>query len=276
LRRQATVRTFGSSMETARLAQEAEFFDRWADARRLEPVDPAVLERYRRPRGLSPKEYCFQLLGDLRGKSVLDVGCGEGEDAMILAKLGATVTGLDVSPGAIALAKQRAELNGVSDRTRFVCAALTAGELPPRSFDVIWIDNVLHHVLDDLEKTVRALLASAKPGALVLCIEPVNLNKTLRKIRFLVPVHTEVTPGERPLEKHDLAVLEKVLPGLRKKHFTMLGRLVRFVIPDFRYERAPWWRRTLVDSLMALDRVVLAIPPLEPLGGIGILHARAS
>jgi 2-polyprenyl-3-methyl-5-hydroxy-6-metoxy-1,4-benzoquinol methylase len=261
----------------AKLAREVEFFDRWADANaeRLEPTDPAVLDRYRRPRVLYAKEYCFRLLGDLRGKTILDVGCGEGEDAMILAKLGATVTGLDVSPGAIALAQQRAALNGVSDRTRFVCAPLNAGDLPPGSFDVIWIDNVLHHVLDDLEATMLALLRAAKPGALVLCIEPVNLNKTLRKIRFLVPVHTEVTPGERPLEKRDLAILEKVLPGLRKKHFSLLGRLLRFVIPGHRYERAPWWRRTLADSLMRVDRAVLAVPWLEPLGGIGILHARA-
>jgi 2-polyprenyl-3-methyl-5-hydroxy-6-metoxy-1,4-benzoquinol methylase len=276
LQQQASVRTFGIMESASKLAQEAEFFDRWADAnaKRLEPTDPAVVERYRRPRSLSPKEYCFRLLGDLRGRNILDVGCGEGEDAMILAMLGAQVTGLDVSPGAVALAKQRAALNGVSDRTRFVCSALTAGDLPPRSFDVIWIDNVLHHVLDDLETTMRALLQAAKPGALVICIEPVNLNKTLRKIRFLVPVHTEVTPGERPLEKQDLAVLEKVLPGLRMKHFTMLGRLVRFVIPGFRYERAAWWRRTLADLLMGLDRVVLAVPGLEALGGIGILHAR--
>src|SRR2546428_7191124 len=152
------------------LAQEVEFFDRWAkeNAKHLEPVDGAVLDRYRRPGSLDPKEYCFRLLGDLRGKNILDVGCGEGEDAMILAMLGAQVTGLDVSPGAIALARQRAALNGVSDRTRFVCSALTAGDLPPRSFDVIWIDNVLHHVLDDLETTMRALLQAAKPGALVI------------------------------------------------------------------------------------------------------------
>jgi 2-polyprenyl-3-methyl-5-hydroxy-6-metoxy-1,4-benzoquinol methylase len=279
LQQQTHVRTFGSTMKSAaKLAQEAEFFDRWADAnaKRLEPTDPAVVERYRRTRGLSPKEYCFQLLGELRGKTILDVGCGEGEDAMILAKLGARVTGLDVSPGAIALATERAALNGVSDRVRFVCAALNAGDLPPRSFDVIWIDNVLHHVLDDLERTMGSLLQAAKPGALVICIEPVNLNKTLRKIRFLVPVHTEVTPGERPLEKHDLAILEKLLPGLRKKHFVMLGRLVRFVIPGYRYERASWWRRTLADSLIRLDRVLLAIPGLEALGGLAILHARAS
>src|SRR5467141_2768026 len=132
----------------AQLAQEAEFFDRWAEerAKHLEPLDPAVLQRYRTPGNLHPKEYCFRLLGDLEGKSILDVGCGEGEDGMILAKLGARVTGLDVSPGASEVARERAALNGVAERTRFLCAPLKEASLPPGSFDVIWIDNVLHLV----------------------------------------------------------------------------------------------------------------------------------
>src|SRR5712664_521428 len=233
----------------AQLAQEAEFFDRWAEerAKHLEPLDPAVLERYRTPGNLHPKEYCFRLLGDLRDKNILDVGCGEGEDGMLLAKLGARVTGLDVSPAAIELARQRAQVNGVSERTRFVCAPLDAADLPKKSFDVIWIDMVLHHVLDNLERTLQCLLKAAKPGALIVCSEPVNLNKTLRKIRSLVPVHTEVTPGERPLEKHDLAILRKIIPDLRTTHFHFLGRLRQFVIPNLRYEQAAWWRRRLAD-----------------------------
>ena len=260
----------------AQLAQEAEFFDRWAEerAKHLETLDPAVLERYRTPGNLYPKEYCFRLLGDLRDKTILDVGCGEGEDGMILAKLGARVTGLDVSPAAIELASQRAQVNGVSERTRFVCAPLDAADLPESSFDVIWIDQVLHHVLDKLEATMQALLKAAKPGALIVCSEPVNLNKTLRKIRFLVPVHTEVTPGERPLEKSDLAVLEALIPGLERRHFCFLGRLIRFVIPAWRYERAPLWRRLLADLISCFDRIVLSLPVLEELGGIGILSGR--
>jgi 2-polyprenyl-3-methyl-5-hydroxy-6-metoxy-1,4-benzoquinol methylase len=260
----------------ARLSQEAGFFDRWAgeNTKRLEPVDPAVLRRYAQPGKLYPKEFCFLLLGDVRGKSVLDVGCGEGEDAMILASLGAQVTGLDVSAGAINLATRRAALNGVSGRARFVCAPLQAANLPEKSFDVLWIDNVLHHVLDDLEATLRALLRAAKPGALIVCSEPVNLNPTLRKIRFLVPVHTEVTPGERPLTMGDLAILKALLPGLRKRHFTCLGRLTRFLIPDFRYESAPRWRRLLCDLLHAFDWLLLSVPWFEELGGMGVFCAR--
>jgi len=260
------------------VAQEAEFFDRWAHARTnaLVPTEPSVLDRYRNPRGLFPKEFCFQLLGDLRGKAILELGCGEGEDAVLLAKLGARVTGLDVSPLSIELARRRAALDGVADRTDFRCAQLDEAGLPERSFDVVFVDNVLHHMLDDLDGTLRALLRAAKPGALFLCIEPVNLSKLLRRVRFLVPVHTEVTPGERPLEKRDLEILHRHLPGLRRRHFNFLGRLGRFVIPDYRYERAPWWRRQLLDLLARIDRAVLAFAPLHFLGGMAVMHARTA
>jgi 2-polyprenyl-3-methyl-5-hydroxy-6-metoxy-1,4-benzoquinol methylase len=260
------------------VAQEAEFFNRWAsqNATHLERVDPAVIDRYCRSRTIYPKEYCFRILGNFAGKKILDVGCGEGEDAMILAKLGAQVTGLDVSPAAVDLARRRAAVNGVSDRTDFVCAPLNSAKLAKGSFDVIWIDNVLHHVLDDLERTMRHVLEAGRPGALVLCIEPVNLNRTLRRIRFLVPVHTEVTPGERPLEKRDLEALEALIPDLTMRHFRFLARLTRFIIPGFRYERAPVWRRLLCDAIHAFDRVVLSLPVLEDLGGIAILRGSVS
>jgi 2-polyprenyl-3-methyl-5-hydroxy-6-metoxy-1,4-benzoquinol methylase len=261
--------------DATQLEQEAAFFDRWAEEsiKKLEPIDPRVVERYQSPGKRYPKEYCIQLLGDLRGKRILDVGCGEGEDAVLLAKLGATVTGFDVSPGAIQVAQRRAEIDGVSDRVSFICAPLSEAQLPRATFDVIWFDNILHHVLDDLHFVLRKILVAAKPGADLICIEPVNLNKALRKIRFLVPVHTEVTPGERPLERHDLAIINDLVQ-VRRRHFLFLGRLIRFILTGYRYESATWFRRTLADLLTATDRLVLSLPRMEHLGGLAVLHGK--
>jgi 2-polyprenyl-3-methyl-5-hydroxy-6-metoxy-1,4-benzoquinol methylase len=255
-----------------RLVQEAQFFDRWAEEsiKKLEPIDPRVVDRYRRPGKKYAKEYCINLLGNMKGKRILDVGCGEGEDAVLLAKLGAIVTGFDVSPGAVEVAKKRAELDGVADRVSFICAPLSEAQLPQGHFDVIWFDNILHHVLDELHFVMSKILASAKPGGKLICIEPVNLNKTLRKIRFLVPVHTEVTPGERPLEKRDLAVVDSLVP-VRRRHFSFLGRLNRFILQGYRYERATWLRRKTADLMTGLDHVLLSLPEVEKLGGMAVL-----
>ena len=85
-----------------------------------------MLERYRKNHGLYFKEACMRLLGDPRGLRILDVGCGEGENSVLLAKMGAKVTGVDVSPGAIEVAKKQAALDGVE--AEFLCSPIDFAE----------------------------------------------------------------------------------------------------------------------------------------------------
>jgi SAM-dependent methyltransferase len=56
----------------------------------------------------------LQLLGDLAGRRVLDLGCGSGENAVAMAEAGAEVTGLDISPKQIDRARGLAAARGVS------------------------------------------------------------------------------------------------------------------------------------------------------------------
>ncbi|HEY4636091.1 MAG TPA: methyltransferase domain-containing protein, partial [Rhodospirillales bacterium] len=46
-----------------------------------------------------------RFVGDLRGKRVLDAGCGEGDSSRILARNGAAVVGIDISDAMLELAK---------------------------------------------------------------------------------------------------------------------------------------------------------------------------
>jgi SAM-dependent methyltransferase len=50
--------------------------------------------------------FFFRLIGDLKGKKVLDAGCGEGHNTRILARGGAMVTGVDISPRMIVHARE--------------------------------------------------------------------------------------------------------------------------------------------------------------------------
>jgi SAM-dependent methyltransferase len=60
--------------------------------------------------GALPSELELRLLGDVRGKRVLDLGCGTGQAAIALARQGATVIAVDASVEQIEVARERASL----------------------------------------------------------------------------------------------------------------------------------------------------------------------
>ena len=63
-------------------------------------------------------EYAFHLLGDVTGQQVLEYGSGWGENTIILARLGAEVHALDISPELIAINRRRMQVNGVTSGAR--------------------------------------------------------------------------------------------------------------------------------------------------------------
>lgn len=65
-------------------------------------------------------ERTMEELGDLTGRTLLDVGCGSGRYAVAAAECGAQVVGVDLSPRMLALARRRARDHGVADRCRFI------------------------------------------------------------------------------------------------------------------------------------------------------------
>jgi 2-polyprenyl-3-methyl-5-hydroxy-6-metoxy-1,4-benzoquinol methylase len=268
-----------SAADVSRWQKEADFFDRWAAAKSAEqlgPIDGKLVARYRAPGKLHPKEFCCRLVGQFAGKRILDVGCGEGENSLLLGALGARVTGIDVSPHAIELARARAKISGLESTTEFICSPIETARLPERAFDVVWGDNILHHLLPVLDGTMEAITKCARPGGLIVFMEPTNLNPTLRRIRFLVPVHTEATPGERPLERGDIAIVARHVPDLRRRHFSFLGRLTRFLLPHCSsYENASPLRRLVTDGLALIDAAVLRVPKVETLGGMSVLYGHA-
>jgi hypothetical protein len=97
----------------------------------------------------------------------------------------------------------------------------------------------------------------------------------LRRIRFLIPVHTEVTPGERPLEPVEIVLLRSYIPDLRIRPFSRLGRLDRFVLLNYNYERSPGWRRAISSAMAAADTMLLRLPGVGRLAGSAVLYGHA-
>jgi len=95
--------------------------------------------------------------------SLLDAGCGTGENALIAAEHGADVTGVDVSPRAIARARAKAAERGIG--ARFAVGDALRLDVLHATFDTV-IDSGLFHVFTDEDRAryVASLAAALKPG----------------------------------------------------------------------------------------------------------------
>jgi 2-polyprenyl-3-methyl-5-hydroxy-6-metoxy-1,4-benzoquinol methylase len=261
--------------DSERWQRERQFFDRHAEttARDLRPVPPETLRRYGtlRRRYFSP-EYRYRVIGDLTGKRVLEFGCGEGENSAVLAKLGAHVTGIDISQGAIDTALERCRINGVADRVEFVCSPIELAQFAPDSFDIVWGEAILHHLLGHLDTVLERLTHWVKRDGIVLFAEPVALSPALRRLRRMVPVHTEATPDERPLEAGELALVSRYLRNAEFRFFEFLGRLDHFVVPSQNIETSSAPRRAISTALHVIDYAFLSLPVARRLGGVCIMH----
>ena len=109
-----------------------------------------------------PQKAILDLADRITG-SVLDSGCGTGENALFFASRGQKVTGIDFLPEPIHLAKQKAAERGLT-ATFLVMDALALQELP-EVFDTV-IDSGLFHVFSDADRRqyVEGLASVLKPG----------------------------------------------------------------------------------------------------------------
>ena len=100
--------------------------------------------------------------GLLSGR-LLDSGCGTGENVLLAAARGAEALGVDISPQAIARARDKAAERGLTARFE-VADALRLGQLG-LTFDVL-IDSGVFHIFDDAdrERYVASLAAVLPPG----------------------------------------------------------------------------------------------------------------
>jgi SAM-dependent methyltransferase len=106
-------------------------------------------------------------VGDLTPGRALDVGCGEGADAIWLARSGWTVTAIDVSDVAVERAREAGELAGAA--VDWVRGDALQTLFPVRSFDLL---SMQYPALPKVagEPAVRALLDTVRPGGLLLAV----------------------------------------------------------------------------------------------------------
>src|SRR5258708_2760269 len=95
------------------------------------------------------------------GKRLLEIGFGTGTDLLQFARGGAQVTGVDLTPRSIEIARRRFEVYGLDGE--FAIGDGESLSFPDSSFDVAYSFGVLHHT-PDTPRAVREIHRVLKPG----------------------------------------------------------------------------------------------------------------
>ncbi len=98
---------------------------------------------------------------DGAGRTLLEIGCGIGVDSIQLAERGFTVTAVDLTENALAVAKQFASRRDIS--VDFRLGNAEGLDFPDQSFDAVYSFGVLHHT-PDIERSVAEVHRVLRPG----------------------------------------------------------------------------------------------------------------
>ena len=167
--------------------------------------EPTDGERYVNPPAdtVYPLEYAFHVLGDVGGKTILEYGCGDGVNTVLLANRGAQVISLDISPELTAITKQRLRTHGINSGVDVIVGSAHDLPLPDNSVDVVFGIAILHHL--DLKLASAEVRRVLKDGGLAIFQEPVRNSALMRLARKLIPYQSpDVSPFERPLTDKEL------------------------------------------------------------------------
>lgn len=177
--------------DPAELAKFSDLAHRWWDPdsefRPLHQINPLRLK------------WIDTLVG-LSGKQVLDVGCGGGILSDSMARLGANVTGIDLSTKALRVAQLHA-LEAGTERVRY--QEISAEDLAreqPGAFDVVTCMEMLEHVPDP-SSVVRACADLVKPGGWVFFS---TINRNAKSFLFAI-VGAEYVLNMLPKGTHEYA-----------------------------------------------------------------------
>ena len=249
---------------------EETFHDAWASSDQNEHIDV----RHANEVCTAPEmRHIRSVLGNVRGKRVLDVGCGFGEASVYFAMEGANVTATDISQNMLDAAQMLAKENDVRIRTvksSAECIELSSDE----RFDVIYAGNLFHHV--DIESTVQRLAKYLDKDGFLISWDPVAYNPLINVYRMIA--RDVRTPDEHPLRLKDIQVFKKHFSNVQTQwfwFFTLLIFIVMVTCQRRNPNRERLWKavitegdkwRWLYQPLEAVDRILLRfVPFLRPL-----------
>ena len=249
------------------LHKEQVFHDQWAAAI---DVDGIRVADYFEACTAPENRFILKQLGDVRGKYLLDLGCGAGENSVYFAQKGAKCVAADYSPGMVEVALKLAAVNQVQVEGQVVNAM--AIDRPDNTFDIVYASNLLHHIPDPtlaLKEMHRVL----KPGGKACFWDPLTHNPVINVYRRMA---TEVrTEDETPLNINIVNFIRSHFSKTQYDTFWIatLWIFLRFyLIEKVNPNKERYWKKIITEQarlepqyrrLEKLDRVLKKLPLMK-------------
>lgn len=254
-------------MQDKTLEKEREFHDAWASTI---DVDGIRVKDYFEACTAPENRFILQNLGDIRGKRLLDLGCGAGENSVYFAMKGAQCVASDYSPGMVECALKLAEANGVKIEGH--TANAMALDFPDNSFDIVYASNLLHH-LPEPEKAIQEMYRILKPGGKACFWEPLKHNPVINVYRRIA---TKVrTEDEMPLDINMVNFVKSLFSETTYDTFWIatLWIFLRFyLIEKVNPNEERYWKKIIIEQerlepiyhrLEGVDSVLKKLPLMK-------------
>lgn len=249
------------------LDKERQFHDTWAAAI---DVDGIRVADYFEACTAPENRFILRQMGDIRGKLLLDLGCGAGENSVYFAKQGANCVAADYSPGMVEVALKLAAANHV--QVKGCTANAMALDFDDNTFDFVYASNLLHHIPEP-KIALREMHRVLKPGGKVCFWDPLKHNPIINIYRRIA---TEVrTEDEMPLDINIVNYIKPLFSDTVYDTFwlaTLWIFLQFYLIEKVNPNQERYWKKIISEQerlrptyrrLETIDRLLKRIPLIK-------------
>ena len=225
----AVLRSFNNPLKKSKNLElkdelEQKFYDEEAEIH-LDTFDPALYTFDENEAMPATHTYFYSLLKDVNNKKVLDICCGYGFTSVLLAKRGAVVNSIDISPKMIELTQKNAAFNAVNKNINAEKMSAQAMTFEDNMFDYVVGFGAIHHLNIDIAG--REISRVLRPGGRAIFIEPRIPFRFLILLRSALPIKCLESPGGSQLTDKDIKKMSSYFISQRIEYFIFFKKLAR-------------------------------------------------
>lgn len=222
------------------------------------------------------REYFFGLLGEIKGRRMLDIGCGACDYMALMAELGGEISGIDLNE------KQVEKGRELFAKTRlkgdFHVASAEILPFADETFDIIYSADVFEHISLDIKRaSAKEIYRVLKPGGIVVIKTPnldylrvsINFRRLKRLLTLRSPfIHIAHTRNNPDNEHHGLTTYRELDRVFAEQLF------LESQVVDLPLRKGPlflstkWWfplRRVFNEHIVVSYRKAVFLPISERL-----------